>query len=122
MTRTRLPDRRPLTSPITSPTTLDPLAVASVVERALAEDLGVGDGGATDLTTNALFGPEVRCRARLLVKEPGVVCGLPAADAVFRTLDAGVRFQQLVSEGDRLDEPGEVAFVEGAARAVLTGE
>ncbi|MDQ3571215.1 MAG: carboxylating nicotinate-nucleotide diphosphorylase, partial [Actinomycetota bacterium] len=66
--------------------------------------------------------PEVRCRARLLVKEPGVVCGLPAAEAVFRTLDAGVRFQQLVSEGDRLDEPGEVAFVEGAARAVLTGE
>jgi nicotinate-nucleotide pyrophosphorylase (carboxylating) len=102
-------------------TILDPEAVARVVQEALAED--VGDG---DLTTNVLFAPEARCRARLLVKEPGVVCGLPVAGAVFRALDAEVRFEAVVGEGHHLRQPGPmavaVAVVEGSARAVLSGE
>ncbi len=99
------------------PTRLDHGAVSRVVHDALAED--VGDG---DVTTNALFPPEARCRARLLVKEPGVVCGLAVAEAVFRALDDEVRFEVVVAEGHPLDQSGQVAVVEGSARAVLTGE
>ena len=60
-------------------------ALDRVVAAALAED--VGDG---DLTTDGVVPADARCAAELLVKEPGVLCGVPAATHVFRTLDPDV--------------------------------
>ncbi len=80
----------------------------------IAEDVGAGD-----VTTLAVVDEGATCTAQLLVKEPGVVCGLEAAAAVFAEL--GARLEPLIGEGD-LVEPGLVARVEGPARAVLTGE
>jgi nicotinate-nucleotide pyrophosphorylase (carboxylating) len=89
-----------------------------VVAAALAED--VGDG---DRTTAALVPEDARCRAQLLLEEPGVVCGVPVAAAVFRALDPSVRVEALVAEGDAVTAPPTVlAEIEGPARAVLTGE
>jgi len=89
-----------------------------VVAAALAED--VGDG---DRTSEALVPADARCRAQLLLEEPGVVCGVPIAAAVFRALDPSVRVEALVDEGASVTEPPAVlAEVEGPARAVLTGE
>lgn len=104
-------------APTTAPPRLDPRSVERVVAQALAEDVGTGD-----LTTNALFAPEARCRARLLVREQGVVCGLGVAEAVLRSLDPDVRFQLLATDGQVLPGPSAVATIEGTARAVLTGE
>jgi nicotinate-nucleotide pyrophosphorylase (carboxylating) len=80
----------------------------------LAEDVRSGDA-----TSAAVIDEDAVCEARLLVKEPGVVCGLQAAAAVFEAL--GARLEPLVADGDRV-EPGPVAHVEGPGRAVLTGE
>jgi nicotinate-nucleotide pyrophosphorylase (carboxylating) len=85
---------------------------------ALAEDVGRGD-----LTTDAVVPVEARCRARLLLEEPGVVCGLPLARAVFEALDASVGFRPLDEDGAFApDAPTVLAELEGSARAVLTGE
>ncbi|HSH61942.1 MAG TPA: carboxylating nicotinate-nucleotide diphosphorylase, partial [Acidimicrobiales bacterium] len=111
------PRAQPRAQPTMKRVALDSAAVARVVHEALAEDVGSGD-----LTTNALFPPEARARAHLLVKEPGVVCGLPVAEAVFRSLDPEVRFEAFVPEGQHLRRAGQVAAVEGSARAVLSGE
>jgi nicotinate-nucleotide pyrophosphorylase (carboxylating) len=96
-----------------------PLAeIERVVRAALAEDVGAGD-----VTTNGTAGADIRCRARLLLKEAGVACGLPAARAVFLALDPAADFRAVVSDGDRCDaEPTVVAEVVGLARSVLTGE
>jgi nicotinate-nucleotide pyrophosphorylase (carboxylating) len=59
--------------------------IDAVVAAALAEDLGTGDA-----TTLALVAEAARCRAELLLEEPGVVCGIPVAAAVFRALDPSV--------------------------------
>jgi nicotinate-nucleotide pyrophosphorylase (carboxylating) len=92
--------------------------VDRVVAAALAED--VGDG---DRTSEALVPADARCRAQLLLEEPGVVCGVPIAAAVFRALDPSVHVQALVDEGTAVTEPPAVlAEIEGPARAVLTGE
>jgi nicotinate-nucleotide pyrophosphorylase (carboxylating) len=88
-----------------------------VVAAALAED--VGDG---DLTTDGVVPVEARCRAELLVKEQGVLCGVTAAARVFQTLDPAVALEPLVEEGARLEGPAVVARLEGPARAILTGE
>ncbi len=89
-----------------------------VVRDALAEDVGPGD-----VTTEATVPAEAVCAARILLKEPGVVCGLAAAESVFKALDPEVRFTALAREGETVESPpAPVAHVEGLARAVLTGE
>lgn len=89
-----------------------------VVAVALAEDVGSGDA-----TTAALVPEDARCRAQLLLEEPGVVCGIPVAAAVFRALDPSVRVEAVLEEGSAItDVPAVVAEIEGPARAVLTGE
>jgi nicotinate-nucleotide pyrophosphorylase (carboxylating) len=88
-----------------------------VVYAALAEDVGAGD-----VTTEATVDPDASGEAVLLVKEPGVVCGLDAAEAVFRALDEDIRFVTLVDEGAAVDGETVVARVTGLERAILTGE
>jgi nicotinate-nucleotide pyrophosphorylase (carboxylating) len=82
----------------------------------LAEDIGDGD-----LTGDAVVDADARCAASLLLKEPGVLSGLAVSEAVFRELDAGVTFEPRCADGDVV-EPGELARVEGRARAILAGE
>lgn len=96
---------------------LGPEALERVVAAALAEDVGEGD-----VTTEATVAPEAVGTAELLVKEPGVVCGLGVAEAVFRALDPDIRFERLVREGAVVDRPTAVALVTGPERAILTSE
>ena len=92
--------------------------IARVVETALAEDVGSGDR-----TTAALVPADARAHALLLLEEPGVVCGVPVAAAVFRAVDPSVRVDVLVEDGTAVtDVPAALAEVDGPARAVLTGE
>ena len=88
-----------------------------VVYAALAEDVGAGD-----VTTEATVDPDRVGVAEIAVREPGVVCGLVAAEAVFRALDSDVRFEALVGEGAWVEQDTVVARVEGFERAILTGE
>jgi nicotinate-nucleotide pyrophosphorylase (carboxylating) len=97
---------------------LDRDLLTAVVERALAEDVGSGD-----ITTDAIVPATERRRARLLLEQPGVVSGVPVAEAVFRALDPDVQVRALLPEGTRVvDVPTPVAELEGPARAILTGE
>src|ERR1700722_10930845 len=91
-------------------------AVAEIVARALAEDVGSGD-----LTSAATVPEAARARAVITQKAPGVVFGLDAAEATFRALDPDVLLQRLTDEG-RWRERGEVLQIEGSARALLTAE
>lgn len=91
--------------------------VEHAVRAALAEDVGTGD-----VTTDATVAADAVGSAEILVKEPGVVCGLQVAEATFRSLDPDVRFEGLVSEGAVLGGPAPIAVVAGSERAILTGE
>ncbi len=85
------------------------------VRAFLAEDVGNGD-----VTAEAVVPADARLDATLLLKEDGVVCGLEVVEAVFRELDPDVRFEPLARDGERVR--GEVAYVSGNARPLLTGE
>lgn len=92
--------------------------IERVVTAALAEDVGSGDA-----TTLALVPEDARCTAELLLEEPGVVCGVPVAAAVFRALDPDVQVEAKLEEGAAVSEvPSVLAVVEGPARAILSGE
>ncbi|MDP3759197.1 MAG: carboxylating nicotinate-nucleotide diphosphorylase [Ramlibacter sp.] len=84
--------------------------------RALAEDVGAGD------LTAALVDPGRRARARVLVREPAVICGAPWAEAALRQADPGAQVHWLVREGMRSMADQVVLEVEGSARGLLTAE
>jgi nicotinate-nucleotide pyrophosphorylase (carboxylating) len=88
-----------------------------IVLAALAEDIGAGD-----VTTDATVSADAVGTAELVVKEPGVVCGLRVAEAAFRALDPDLRFESLAADGDTVEAGAVVARVSGSARAILTGE
>src|SRR3954447_3906113 len=88
----------------------------ALIDRALAEDVGDGDG-----TAEARVDPEARARPTIPQKAPGVISGVDVAEAVFRRLDPGVTAERLGPEGE-WREGGPVLAVEGSARALLTAE
>jgi nicotinate-nucleotide pyrophosphorylase (carboxylating) len=91
--------------------------LTELVRRALAEDVGEGD-----ITTNATVARDAQARALITQKAPGAIYGLEACETAFRLLDPDVRFERLVQEGTWREEGGPVLSIEGAARALLTGE
>jgi nicotinate-nucleotide pyrophosphorylase (carboxylating) len=92
--------------------------VERTVRMALAEDVGTGD-----VTTDGLFDEDATCRAELLLKEPGVVCGVDVAALVFGARDAGAMLDAVFDDGDVVAEaPVRLGTVEGPARAILTAE
>ena len=88
-----------------------------LIRRALAED--VGDG---DITTESVMQPSLRMRGNFIAKEAGVIAGLQVAAAVFRQLDAEVRFEAACSDGEQVTKGQRIATVCGSARALLSGE
>ena len=93
------------------------MAVTEADVRAwLAEDLGGGD-----LTSMALVPADARCTAAILLKEPGVVCGLAAVRAVLLGLDPDLVWKPQCHDGERA-EPGRLVSVAGRARSILSGE
>lgn len=93
--------------------------IAAAVRRALAEDLGA----AGDVTTLATVAPDAIATARFVARQPGVVAGLPLAEAAFETVGPGqVRFERTVEDGTAVTAGAELATVRGPLRVVLTAE
>lgn len=79
----------------------------------------VGDG---DHTTLAAILPDMQSRARLLVKEDGVLAGVGLAAEIFKSVDAHLVLDESISDGQAVKK-GDIAFhVHGSARSILTAE
>jgi nicotinate-nucleotide pyrophosphorylase (carboxylating) len=91
--------------------------VERVVLAALAEDIGAGD-----VTTEATVPEDAVGTADLLLKEPGIVCGVRVAETAFRALDPDIRFEAVASDGDVVEGRTVIARVTGSERAILTAE
>ena len=87
------------------------------LQIAIKED--VGDGDHTSLST---IPANHVGKARLIVKEDGVIAGIEVAKMVFEKLDAQYKFTQLLQDGD-LVKKGDIAFyVESRTIALLQAE
>jgi nicotinate-nucleotide pyrophosphorylase (carboxylating) len=110
---------------ITWPEGLDREAVADLVDRALAEDLGVGASGAAgevgvDVTSAATIPADLQGTADVRTRAAGVVAGLPVAALVLER--AGAQLTLVRADGDRVS-PGDVVLTAtGAVSKLLTVE
>jgi nicotinate-nucleotide pyrophosphorylase (carboxylating) len=94
---------------------MDPIDL-SEIDRFLEEDVGSGDLTASIVPENA------RATARVITREPVVLCGQAWFAAVFARLDASVQIEWRVAEGMRVEADTELCTMRGAAQALLTGE
>jgi nicotinate-nucleotide pyrophosphorylase (carboxylating) len=98
------------------PHTSLPPDIATVVSRALAEDLGAGD------LTAALLRSDRHAIARVIARETATLCGRAWFDETFRQLDPRVRVAWLVDDAAVLAPNDVVCEVTGPARSIVTGE
>lgn len=99
------------------PSAQDLPLIHSFITAAFAED--VHDGDHTSLSTI----PEAAIdKAKLLVKDNGVLAGVELAQIIFHQLDPRIKMNVFIQDGAMV-EKGDVAFeVEGPARSILTAE
>lgn len=91
--------------------------VEATVRRALNEDAAFND-----VTTSALIEPSLRGSGGFLMKQSGILAGLPVTEAVFREVDPSVRFKALAADGQQVKRGQIIATIEGPMAALLGGE
>jgi nicotinate-nucleotide pyrophosphorylase (carboxylating) len=96
---------------------LTPEALSQFITTALAEDIGEGDHstlGSVPLTAQS--------KARLLVKDNGILAGTELAEKIFHRVDSKLVVEFFKKDGDVVRK-GDVAFlVSGTSRSILSAE
>ncbi len=87
------------------------------IDWAIIED--IGDGDHTSLST---IPANTQKKARLLVKEDGIIAGIDVAKTVFHKIDSSIKFSEIIKDGASIKK-GDIAFtVEGNAQKILMAE
>ncbi|WP_234735100.1 carboxylating nicotinate-nucleotide diphosphorylase [Tellurirhabdus bombi] len=87
------------------------------IQLALAEDIGDGDH-----TSLATIPADAERRARLLVKQDGILAGIEVAKAIFETVDPALQVHVYQQDGEAIHYGDIVLTVSGNARHILTAE
>ena len=91
--------------------------VVKLIDLAIAEDIGDGDHSSL-----GVIPPNQKGRARLLVKDVGVICGIDLAAHIFNRLDSTLVFESLIEEGSVVNV-GDIAFnISGNIHSILQAE
>ena len=96
---------------------LDPAEIQRVLEAAFAEDVGSGD-----ITTAAIIPGTAAARARAVVRETGVIAGLPVFSNAFRFTGHAVQVVESIDDGAAVLPGDVIAELHGSAAAILTPE
>lgn len=87
------------------------------IENALIEDVRDGDHSSLAVLSKDTIGT-----AKLLVKDDGILCGIPVAQAIVEKVDPNLKFNLQIEEGSTIKH-GDIAFLlEGSAISILTAE
>jgi nicotinate-nucleotide pyrophosphorylase (carboxylating) len=85
--------------------------------KSLAEDVGDGDHSSL-----ACIPSESKGRARLLIKEKGIIAGIRVADELFSVIDEDLKFDKILEDGTSVF-PGDIAFyLSGRQQSILKSE
>ncbi|SOE21894.1 nicotinate-nucleotide pyrophosphorylase [carboxylating] [Spirosomataceae bacterium TFI 002] len=92
-------------------------AIDTFINAALKED--VGDGDHTSLST---IPANAEGKARLIVKDEGILAGVDLARHIFKAVDPELEMEVFMADGDAI-KYGDIAFhVSGCDRSILTAE
>lgn len=91
--------------------------IQSVVQAALAEDIGSGDA-----TTLATVPEDVIAKAVMVAREPLVLAGVALAEAAFRQLSPALHIERCANDGQSFERGQTILRIQGQARPILTAE
>jgi nicotinate-nucleotide pyrophosphorylase (carboxylating) len=88
-----------------------------IIANAIREDVGDGDHSSLACIPDSAIG-----RAKLLVKDEGIIAGVEFAKQVFAYVDKDMKVETLIEDGNEV-KYGDIAFyVEGASQSILKAE
>jgi len=96
---------------------LDQGLIRREIRRFLDEDVRTGD-----VTTERVVPATATGSGWIVARQACVVAGLDLARAVFRELDAAIRFEPKVEDGEQVAAGTKIVTLEGRVVPVLTGE
>ena len=89
-----------------------------LIDLALREDLG--ENG--DVTSNCILNSDDEGQASIIVKKDGIIAGLPIAEWVFKKVNPGLKVENRVEEGSKVQRYEEVVRIIGPLAGILTAE
>lgn len=93
------------------------MELQELINKALQEDLGDGDH-----TSLACIPKGTISKAKLLVKEDGILAGVKVAGQVCKTVDTSLQLNILKQDGDIIRKGDIAFFVEGSVHSILASE
>lgn len=96
---------------------VDLFGLESLVDRALAEDLGAGD-----ITTQACIDADAKAVAQAVARTDLVVCGGPVFALVCHRVDPSLAVELNVLDGTKVKGGSKIFRIEGRARSILSAE
>ena len=88
-----------------------------IIENAIREDIGPGD-----YSSLACIPPDAEGKAKLLVKDEGIIAGISFAEMVFKYLQSDIVFESVLNDGDKV-KYGDIAFyIQAKSQTILKGE
>lgn len=88
-----------------------------IIANAIREDVGDGDHSSLACIPHSATG-----KAKLLVKDEGIIAGIEFAKQVFAYVDKGLEVETLIEDGSQVQN-GDIAFyVSGSSQSILKAE
>lgn len=91
--------------------------VKRIISSAINEDVGDGDHSSL-----ACIPENARGKAKLLVKDKGIIGGVNFAKKVFAYVDKSLKIDVLIEDGSEVNFGDIVMYVEGASQSILKAE
>ncbi|MEZ4793750.1 MAG: carboxylating nicotinate-nucleotide diphosphorylase [Gelidibacter sp.] len=88
-----------------------------IIANAIREDVGDGDHSSLACIPTDAMG-----KAKLLVKDEGIIAGVEFAKQVFRYVDKNMRAETLIEDGAKVKYGDIVFYVEGPSQSILKSE
>jgi nicotinate-nucleotide pyrophosphorylase (carboxylating) len=88
-----------------------------IIEKALQEDVGSGD-----ITAQTVLNKDITGKARLKIKEKGILAGIPVAEKVFQKVDPSINITVFKHDGEPVVPGDIVLIVEGNIHSLLIAE
>ena len=88
-----------------------------IIKNAIREDIGPGD-----YSSLACIPADATGKAKLLVKEPGVIAGVDFAKRAFDYVDSELEIEVLIKDGESVNEGDIVFYVSGSSQSILKAE
>ncbi len=93
------------------------MTIDEIIDEALREDIGDGDH-----TADACISVDAKGKAKLLVKEDGVIAGVELAQRIFSRFDPELKVEVFIQDGAEIKVGDVVLTVEGSSRSILKTE